>query len=178
MMGTIVKDSFSERLAAMNSHWKRYLLEGKFEQSIEFIVAVNSLVDSFNRLRMSGLVRLCEGLESEAFAKLSTESAHPISSDDQESIQKKIDTLNGMVESMLLSQEACRHQEKGRSNAFIETKDDPWIKPRNVLVVADNHGFYVANELKEQLSFFGFRIEIIAREDNPAIDSAPLAVIL
>ena len=83
MMGNIVKDSFSERLAAMNSHWKRYLLEGKFEQSIEFIVAVNSLVDSFNRLRMSGLVRLCEGLENDAFAKLSTESAHPISSGDQ-----------------------------------------------------------------------------------------------
>ncbi|MDI1299922.1 diguanylate cyclase [Methylotenera sp.] len=177
MMGSIVKDSFSERLAAMNSHWKRYLLEGKFEQSIEFIVAVNSLVDSFNRLRMSGLVRLCERLESYAFAKLSTESAHPISSDDQESIQKKIDTLNGMVESIFLSQEACRHQEKGLSNALIETKDDPWIKPRNVLVVADNHGFDVANELKEQLSFFGFKIEIIAWEDSPAIDSASLAVI-
>jgi len=110
MMGTIVKDSFSERLAAMNSHWKRYLLEGKFEQSIEFIVAVNSLVDSFNHLRMSGLVRLCEGLESDAFAKLSNESAHPITNDDQESIQRKINTLNDMVESMSLSQEAWRQQ--------------------------------------------------------------------
>jgi diguanylate cyclase (GGDEF)-like protein len=177
MMGTIVKDSFSERLAAMNSHWKRYLLEGKFEQSIEFIVAVNSLVDSFNHLRMSGLVRLCEGLESDAFAKLSNESAHPITNDDQESIQRKINTLNDMVESMSLSQEAWRHQEGWRSKEHFDVKDEQWIKPRNVLVVADNHGFDVANELKKQLSFFGFKAEIIAWEDQPAINSAPLAVI-
>jgi diguanylate cyclase (GGDEF)-like protein len=177
MMGNIVKDSFSERLAAMNSHWKRYLLEGKFEQSIEFIVAVNSLVDSFNRLRMSGLVRLCEGLENDAFAKLSTESAHPISGGDQESIQKKIDVLNSTVESMFLSQEACRHQDGWRSKVHIDARGDQWIKPRNVLVVADNHGFDVANELKTQLSFFGFKIEIVAWEDQPAINNTPLAVI-
>ncbi|MDI1310232.1 MAG: diguanylate cyclase [Methylotenera sp.] len=176
-MGIIGKDLFSERLAAMNSHWKRYLLEGKFERSIEFIVAVNSLVDSFNRLHMSGLVRLCEELECEAFAKLSNESAHPISSEDQESIQKKIDTLNGMVESMSLSPASRRHQDKERNRVYFETEGDPWIKPRHILVVADNHGFDVANELKEQLSFFGFKIEIIAWEDQSAIHSAPLAVI-
>jgi len=92
-------------------------------------------------------------------------------------MQKKIDTLNSTVESMFLSQEACRHQEGWHSKAYIDAKDDQWIKPRNVLVVADNHGFDVANELKTQLSFFGFKIEIIAWEDQPAIDSAPLAVI-
>lgn len=85
-MVSMVKDFFTERLTVMNSHWECYLRAGKF---VRFIVAVNSLVDSFNRLRMSGLVRLCERLEADAFAKLSTESAHPISAIDAGSIQKK-----------------------------------------------------------------------------------------
>jgi diguanylate cyclase (GGDEF)-like protein len=175
MMGTIVKDSFSERLAAMNSHWKRYLLEDKFEQSIEFIVAVNSLVDSFNRLRLSGLARLCEGLESDAFDKLSTESAHPISDHDKSAIQNKIDNLNAMVESIASSQEALRQHEGFRNAENV--KGDHWIKPRSVLIVADTHGFDVANALKKQLSFFGFNIEVSAWEDQAAFNSAPLAVV-
>lgn len=171
------KDLFSERLAAMNIHWERYLLDGKFEQSIEFIVAVNSLVDSFKRLHMSGLVRLCEGLESDAFAKLSTEKLHPISSRDLKSLQKKIDTLNAIVDSMALAPSARRHQEIEPSSVSQEIIDDTWVKPRYILVVTDNHGFDIANELKEQLSYFGFNIEIVTWVDQFKTQSAPLAVI-
>ena len=170
-MVSMVKDFFTERLAAMNNHWECYLRAGKFEQFIEFIVAVNSLVDSFNRLRMSGLVRLCEELEADAFAKLSTESAHPISADDADSIQNKIDALNGMVRSISSSHE----ERRGKEHTVVN--DDQWIKSRNVLVVTDSNGVDVANELKYQLSFFGFNIEVVGWLEELTINNAPLAVI-
>ncbi len=168
----MVNESFTERLAVMNQLWQRYLKDGKFEQFIEFIVAVNSLVESFSRLRMSGLVRLCEGLESAAFAMLATENAHPISDSDARGLQGTIDALNSLVKSLSQSQE-----KRLNSNARTLYDDAHWIKPRSVLVVSDSNKFEVANELKQQMSFFGFKIEIVGWAQITISENAPLAVI-
>ena len=173
----MVKDSYIRRLEVTNSHWQGYLAEGQFEQFVEFVVAVNSLVDSFNRLRMSGLVRLCESLESEAFAKLSTQTTHPIHSKDVAGLQHKIDSLNAMVATTTLSQKALHSKER------IVMHSEEWIKPRNVLVVCDTHSIDIANQVKNQMSFFGFMVEIANWENKEwdaqdELNTIPLAVIL
>ena len=69
-MNTLSPDPVEDRIYVLRTRWERYVAEGRFEQFIEFAVAVNSLTEYFNRLRLPGLVRLCEGLENAALAKL------------------------------------------------------------------------------------------------------------
>ncbi|WP_341648011.1 hypothetical protein [Thauera humireducens] len=69
--------SVEDRLYVLRTRWEGYTADGSFEHFIEFAVAINSLAEHFNRLRLPGLVRLCEGLENAALAKLGDQSAHP-----------------------------------------------------------------------------------------------------
>src|ERR1035437_4386289 len=96
-MTSLSPNMIDDRLYVLRTRWERYVMEGRFEQFIEFAVAVNSFAEYFNRLRMPGLVRLCEGLENAALAKLGDEHRHPIAAQDILSLQRQMDTLLGTV---------------------------------------------------------------------------------
>src|SRR3954463_1488452 len=96
-MASLPPNSIEDRLYVLRTRWEHYVAQGRFEQFIEFAVAVNSLAEYFNRLRLPGLVRLCEGLENAALAKLGDVSTHPIPQPDSLALQRQLDSLLGSV---------------------------------------------------------------------------------
>ena len=62
-MSSVQTNVIDDRLYVLRTRWERYVEEGLFELFIEFTVAVNSLAEHFSRMRLHGLVRICEGLE-------------------------------------------------------------------------------------------------------------------
>lgn len=165
-------NSIEDRLYVLQKRWERYVAEGRFEQFIEFAVAVNSLAEYFNRLRLPGLVRLCEGLENAALARLGDDSTHPISQQDVLALQRQIDALAGSVASSRSSGTGRRTQEAAASLADID-----WIKPRSVWLVAGKEKREMANALTRQLQFFGFKVGEHAWDDPDHTDEKPLAVL-
>ena len=88
-----------DRIHVLRTRWENYVNVGSFELFIEFTVTVNSLVEHFNRMRLPGLVRMCEGLENLALARLGSPESHPIPDQDIASLQRQVDTLLGAVDS-------------------------------------------------------------------------------
>lgn len=167
-------DSLHERLNAMNALWLRYQNEAKLEVFIEFIVAVNSLVDSFNRLRLSGLVRICETLESSAFAKISDTNNQPLSENDLTDIQRQINALNQLVNALNSHSPMIQDNRRQRKDS-----DDAvaLVKPRSVLIISDSNRFPIADDIKTQMAVFGFRVDVRGWEDWQLPELAPLAVL-
>ncbi|MFC7515334.1 diguanylate cyclase [Herbaspirillum sp. GCM10030257] len=165
-------NSIEDRLYVLQKRWERYVADGRFEQFIEFAVAVNSLAEYFNRLRLPGLVRLCEGLENAALARLGDDSTHPISQQDVLALQRQIDALAGAVASSRSSGTGRRTQEAAASAADID-----WIKPRSVWLVAGMEKREMADALTRQLQFFGFKVGEHAWDDPDHADEKPLAVL-
>ncbi len=152
-MTALPNNSIEDRLYVLRTRWEGYVAEGRFEQFIEFAVAVNSLAEYFNRLRLPGLVRLCEGLENTALARLGDESSHPIAEQDIRSLQRQIDTLFGSVATSRSSSAARRTHEP-----TIPPNDIDWIKPRAVWMIAAPEKRSMADALRRQLQFFGFKV--------------------
>ena len=152
-MTALPPNSIEDRLYVLRSRWERYVADGLFEQFIEFAVAVNSLAEYFNRLRLPGLVRLCEGLEIAALARLGDQSSHPISEQDVLSLQRQIDTLAGSVAT-------SRSQGGGRRThePLMPVPDIDWIKPRAVWMIVAPEKRSMADALCRQLQFFGFKV--------------------
>jgi len=142
-----------DRLQAMQAHWGQYVAEGQFEQFIEFSLAVNRLTEYCNRLRLLGLVRLCEGLKNATLAKIGDESTHPIEQQDILSLQRQIDTLLGSA--MTLQPPIV--ERRANEPAGIVTDSD-LIKPRSVWVITAPEKDDIADTLSHQLHFFGFKI--------------------
>lgn len=166
------KNPTEDRLNTMQTRWGQYVAEGHFEQFIEFSVAVNSLTDYFNRLRLPGLVRLCEGLENATLAKVGDESTHPIEQQDILALQRQIDTLLG---SAATSQQPLVER---RANEPAETvPDSDWIKPRSVWLITAPGKSDIADTLSHQLHFFGFKIFKMEWEEGSPSDDVPLAVL-
>lgn len=164
-------NSIEDRLYVLRTRWESYLSEGKFEQFIEFAVAINSLAEYFNRMRLPGLVRLCEGLEVAALAKLGDMATHPLPSQDIGSLQRQIDALFGSVQTLRHSSPERRVEEPAPVIADID-----WIKPRTVWMIAAPERREMADALSRQLEFFGFRVFSLPGCENLPEDM-PLAVL-
>ena len=165
-------NSIEDRLYVLRTRWERYVADGQFEQFIEFAVAVNSLAEYFARLRLPGLVRLCEGLENTALAKLGDQSSHPIAQQDIAALQRQMDTLHGSVASSRPVPPAKRVDEPA-----VVTSDIDWIKPRTVWIIFAPQMRDMANAMSLQLKFFGFKIlQLDWRGERPSED-IPLAVL-
>src|SRR3989344_3100037 len=161
-----------DRLQDMQELWGKYVAEGKFEQFIEFSVAVDSLADHFNRLRLPGLIRLCEGLENATLAKVGDESTHPIGQQDILSLQRQIDTLLGSA--------ATSHPPivERRANEPAETvADSDLIRLRSVWLITAPEKADVADMLCHQLHFFGFKIFKMEWDADQPPEDVPLAVL-
>jgi len=170
-MNTLSPDPVENRIYVLRTRWERYVAEGRFEQFIEFAVAVNSLAEYFNRLRLPGLVRLCEGLENAALAKLGDQDTHPVLQQDIQSLQRQVDTLLGAVANSRPSA-AGRRTDEAPSSADID-----WIKPRAIWMVAAPEKREMADALTRQLKFFGFKIFALDWDALRLPEDMPLAVL-
>ena len=119
-----------DRIHVLRTRWDNYVNLGSFELFIEFTVTVNSLVEHCNRMRLPGLVRMCEGLENLALARLGSPDSHPIPDQDIASLQRQVDTLLGAVASSRLAAPDRRNEARTRDTATLD-----WIKPRSVWMV-------------------------------------------
>lgn len=164
--------SIEDRLYVLRNRWERYVAQGQFEQFIEFAVAVNSLAEYFNRLRLAGLVRLCEGLENAALAKFGDAKTHPMAPQDQNALQRQLDVLLGSVESSRLSATNRRANEPTAPMPDID-----WIKPRSVWLITNADRRQMENALARQLQFFGFNVFELDWNTSRLPRDKPLAAI-
>lgn len=171
-MNSSPQSSIEDRLYVLRTRWERYVAEGRFEQFIEFAVAVNSLAEYFNRLRLPGLVRLCEGLENAALAKLGDLSSHPVAQQDITSLQRQIDVLLGSVATSRPPPSERRSHEPASAATDLD-----WIKPRSVWMITAPEKREMAQALSRQLQFFGFRVAEMAWGSRQPPDDKPLAVL-
>ncbi len=171
-MPTPSANTIEDRLYVLRTRWEHYVAHGRFEQFIEFAVAVNSLAEYFNRLRLPGLVRLCEGLENAALARLGDVSTHPIAMQDTASLQRQLDTLLGSVATSRSSGANRRVQEP-----FVAAPEIDWIKPRSIWMIAAREKRGMADALRRQLQFFGFKVYEIDWGGEHLPEDRPLAVL-
>jgi diguanylate cyclase (GGDEF)-like protein len=172
VMSQSIPNSIEDRLYVLRTRWERYVADGRFEQFIEFAVAVNSLAEYFTRQRLPGLVRLCEGLENAALTKLGDETTHPISRQHVMSLQRQIDTLFGSVQH---SRPANSERRTDEPVAMLPEID--WIKPRSVWMITSPEKREMADALSRQLQFFGFKIFSPSWEGGDTPEDMPLAVL-
>ncbi len=161
-----------ERVHILHTRWSKYLNGGSFDQFIEFAVTVNSLAEHFSRMRLPGLVRLCEGLENLALARLGSQESHPLPAQDIALLQRQVSTLLGTVENSRGAPRERRLEEQREATRNIE-----WIKPRLVWLVVSDDMLEAADALRQQIDFFGFKTEEIGWNDPLPVSDAPLAVL-
>jgi diguanylate cyclase (GGDEF)-like protein len=171
-MGKLSQTTLEERLQALRSRWESYASEGRFEQFVEFTVAVNSLAEYFSRSRLPGLMRLCEGLENAALAKLGDPSTHPITRQEMLSIQHQIDALSGSVST---SKPPAKDRRTKQSSKM--SSDNFWVKPRTVWIVSPPDRKEMVEGLSLQLQFFGFQALLKHWGDEHNEKDLPLAVL-
>ena len=163
----------NDRIYVLRTRWERYVSDGSFELFIEFTVAVNSLAEHFNRMRLPGLVRICEGLENSALGRLGTTESHPIDAQAIAELQRQMDVLLDAVASMRLPVSERRIEEPRPA----EAPDIDWIKPRSVWLVVALDRRDMARALKQQVRFFGFQMHEMLWGSAPPEDDMPLAVL-
>ena len=161
----------NDRIYVLKTRWENYVANGLFEHFIEFTVAVNSLAEYFNRLRLPGLVRICEGLENAALNRLGTQYTHPIDPQDIATLQSHMDALLGAVTASQPSVVARRTEDR------TLTPETDWIKPRSVWLVVAPEMLEIANALKKQFEFFGFTTQKIFWGTPFPSGDTPLVVI-
>ncbi len=168
-------NSIDDRLYVLRTRWEFYVAQGRFEQFIEFTVAVNSLAEHLNRMRLPGLVRVCEGLENAALARLGQDDAHPLGEQDIGALQRQIDTLMGAVASA--KPHVPDQERRSEASAGVEVPEVDWIKPRAVWLVSHPDQTELVEALGNQLRYFGFHTtELPWGAPLPAGDR-PLAVL-
>lgn len=165
-------DGIKDRIHVLQTRWETYVADGTFDHFIEFTIAINCLVEHFNRLRLPGLIRVCEGLEKTALARLGTPASHPISQQEMLALQRQVDALEGAITSSHPSPPKRRGEDHPQ-----ETPDAKWIKPRSVWLVVAPEMTTLADALKQQMSFFGFRTRELSWGGQYPADDIPLAVI-
>jgi diguanylate cyclase (GGDEF)-like protein len=171
-MTPLPPNSIEDRLSVLRSRWEQYVAHGQFEQFIEFTVAINSLAEYFNRLRLPGLVRLCEGLENAALTQLGDEAAHPLAQQHILSLQRQIETLFGSVQTSRPASVERRAHEPVAAAPEID-----WIKPRSVWIISAREKRHAAETLKGQLQFFGFKVFELGWDGESTPEDMPLAVL-
>ncbi len=162
-----------EHIEAVQLRWQAYRAHGTFDHFVEFTLALNSLAEQMNRLRLPGLMRQCEGLENAALALFGDPSTHPLT-------QHSMTALGSQFELLLGSIHSARHnivdggKRTGIATAIVEGPE--WIRPRTIwMVVEPNVGW--AYGLRKQLAFYGFRVIESAWQEQLPQQEPPFAVI-
>lgn len=161
------------QIQAVQQRWDDYRARGTFDGFVEFTLVLNSLAEQLSRLRLPGLVRQCESLENTALAMFGDPSTHPIA-------PQSVTVLSRQVESLLGSIRTARDANIGRHKRQTETSSGigtpEWIKPRSVwMVVEPANGW--GKGMREQLSFYGFRVVQSPWQEPLPDGEPPFAVI-
>ena len=161
-----------DRIYVLRTRWAHYVADGSFEHFIEFTVAVNSLTEQFNRMRLPGLVRFCEGLENAALNQLGSPASHPIDPQSIFALQRQLDSLVAAVANSRLSTPERRVAER-----LPEAPDTEWIKPRTVWMVVAPEMNEMAKALSQQFNFYGFKTQEMSWGECQPEGDAPLAAL-
>jgi len=162
-----------DHIEAVQQRWQAYRVDGTFEGFVEFTLALNSLAEQLDRLRLPGLVRQCDSLENAALALFGDPSTHPIAEQSVAALGRQVEPLLGAI---LTARHATIDSEKRLNETTSSVGTPEWIKPRSVwMIVKPNNGW--AKGLREQLSFFGFRVVESGWKDALPEREAPFAVI-
>ncbi len=167
-------NSIDDRLYVLRTRWDLYVVDGRFDQFIEFAVAINSLAEHFNRMRLPGLMRLCEGLENAALMHLGTPADHPIPEQARLALQRQVDALLGAVATARPQTAERRAAEPAATTA---AHDVDWIKPRSVWLVGSPERAEMVEALCGQLRYFGFLVSMLPWGGELPSDDMPLAVL-
>ena len=173
-MTALPPSSIEDRIDVLRTRWELYVAEGLFEQFIEFAVAVNSLAEHFNRMRLPGLMRICEGLENAVLAHLGKQSSHPIGDRDVLALQRQMDTLFGAVAS---ARPHAPDPDRRADEQASTLPDIDWIKPRSVWLVSSPERREMVDALCGQLRFFGFQVAEMTWGGAQPDGDMPLAVL-
>ncbi|SFM95198.1 diguanylate cyclase (GGDEF) domain-containing protein [Formivibrio citricus] len=166
------RDEIKNRIHVLRTRWESYVADGTFDQFIEFTVAINSLAEHFNRMRLPGLVRICEGLEKAALTYLGTPASHPLGQQVIAALQRQVDTLAGAI-----ANSQPKLQKRRADDAPRETPDAEWVKPRSVWLIVAPEMQSMADALTRQMGFFGFKTLALPWGGAKPDDDMPLAVI-
>lgn len=159
-----------EIVLILKKRWQSYVADGRAELFTEFGVTLNALAEYFARQRLSGLMRLCEGLENMALAKSGGQESHPLPAEDIAMFQRQVDTLLAAVAA------SRQPMQERRNDIAVCEEERSWIKSRSVWIIAEMEGTF-SQSLKLQLEFFGFEIEILHWNHGAFPETIPLAAI-
>jgi diguanylate cyclase (GGDEF)-like protein len=160
--------SLDDLIATLRDRWQDYREAGSYELFVEFGLALNSLAEQLGRLRLPGLVRQCEGLESVVLALFGNAEHHPIG-------ESTMVALSAQVEAILAAISAARPADVDKSNSGSD-REAEWIKPRSIWLIAPAVNLWAAG-LARQLAYYGFRVHQ-ARWGTPLPDAeSPFAVL-
>ena len=155
----------------LEGRWKSYRDSGDCDLFVEFTVSLNGLTEQLSRQHLPGLVRACQELETAALALFGDRSMHPLAIDQANSIERKL----GIILAELRRHETSGTQSR-RQTDFPDSNEDPWNRPRQVLIVSRARHPW-SSALSEQLRFFGFAPAAMRWEDEPGSEEPPLAIL-
>jgi len=161
------------RLQSLLERWQDYRAQGTFEQFVEFILALNSVTEHINRLKLPGLLRQCEGLESAALVLFGDGSSHPISEQEAAALNRQIQAINSSIE---MAQRVTVTDTERRQQTLPSQAEHEWAKPRSVwLICEESHQWYAG--LIQQLGFFGFRTFRYDWSEAVPTDQSPMVIL-
>ena len=105
------RPTLESRVNALQARWEEYLERGTFEHFVEFALTLNSLTEQFTRLKLPGLIRLCEGLENTSLALFGDPSTHPIQPQEAGTLQRQIEILTHAIKAAQPRQQEVRRVE-------------------------------------------------------------------
>jgi diguanylate cyclase (GGDEF)-like protein len=168
--------SLSSCLQSLQARWLEYRRLGKFDQFVEFTLALDSLTERLDRLKLPGLLRQCEGLENAVLALFGDDSTHPISPQDAAALARQVETVLHSIEAAQLPRPEAEHEEHRHYPTPLQQPGADWARPRAIWLVAEaNHGWVAG--LTEQLGFFGFRVSRFGWREAAPHDPSPLVML-
>ncbi len=167
-----VSNATDQRLYVLRTRWEQYVDTGTFDHFIEFTVAANSLTEYFSRIRLPGLVRLCEALENSALARLGTPQTHPLEEHD---LGLLLTQINQLLDTISSSRRPLA--ERRTEDHSPGAPDSDWIKPRSVWLIAAPEMREMARALRKQLDFFGIQTQKTLWGEPLPQGEPPLAVL-
>ena len=173
------RPTIDSRIKEFSDAWRVYAERKTFPLFVEFALALNALTEQFSKLKLPGLVRLCEGLENTALPLFGENDTHPLKPDDMINLGRQVESLVGAIDAaQVQTPEDGRKLGLSSDTALKKSaanSEPDWAKPRDIWLIAEASHPWVAG-LVEQFTFFGFRIQHFGWND--ALDGlSPLALL-
>ncbi len=162
-----------DHLSSLALCWRGYRERGSFDDFVEFTLAINCVAEHLAHLKLPGLLRQCQGLESAAIGLFGDRDSHPVAADCLHALERQLDTL---VRSIDLARPPVRTPRPNQQTAPLGVRASAWSSPHAAWMVCDA-GLPWARGLQEQLEFFGFGVRRFGWRDAPPAGDPPLAIL-